>query len=112
MPNSIQPTILRQTCAHLLDRLLGLHGQRFEFVFHFFVADFDLLLLSNLFEDERRLDFAQSAFTLASPEASEIHALQVLLAHALGGQSAKSTLEAHIHLLVDHGVGNRKVVAL
>ena len=51
MPDSIQPTILRQTCANLFDALFRLHRERFDFMVQLFVADLYVFFVSNLFQD-------------------------------------------------------------
>src|SRR5271166_6850417 len=75
MPNSIQPSILRQTRSHLLDGLLRLVGQRLQLTVKFLVTDFNLLLVSDLLQDQRCLYFPQCSLTLTGAQASEVHAL-------------------------------------
>jgi hypothetical protein len=48
MPNSIQPTILRQTRAHLLHCLFRLLREGFDFTIELLVADLYFFFVSNL----------------------------------------------------------------
>src|SRR5271157_1157601 len=90
MPNSIQPPILRQTRAHLLDGLLRLVGQRLQLAVKFLITDLNLFCVSNLLQDQRHLNLAQCSLPLTGTQTAEVHALHVFGFHALRSQSTKT----------------------
>src|SRR5271157_4985178 len=112
MPNSIQPSILRQTRAHLLHGLLRLVGQRLHLAVNFLITDLNLFCVSNLLQDQRRLYLAQGSLPLTGTQTTEVHALHIFGFHALRSQSTQPALQPEVNLLIQHYLGNREVVAL
>src|SRR5271157_1711635 len=112
MPNSIQPCIPRQTRAHLLYGLLRLVGQHLQLAVNLLITDLNLFCVSNLLEDQRRLNLAQCSLALTGTQTAEVHALHVFGFHALRSQSTQPALQPEVNLLIQHYLGNREVVAL
>src|SRR5215472_1292036 len=112
MPDSIQRSIPCQTSADGFRRLFGLACERFNLPVDLLVADLDVFLLGDFFQQQRCFHFLQRLIALTGPQPVEIHFLQIFLAHALRRQSAKPAIEPHINLTIHQGLRNFKIVAL
>src|SRR5215469_10647040 len=111
IPDSIQRSITCQTSADRIRRLICLPGQSFNFPVNFLVADLNVLLVGDLFQQQTRFYFLHSLLALAGPKTPEVELLHVLGAHALRSQRSQSAIQANIHLTVNQGFGNFEVIA-
>src|SRR5215472_277656 len=111
IPDSIQRSLTCQTSADSIRRLISLLGQSFNFPVNFLVANLNILLISDLFQQQTRFHFLHSLVALPGAKAPEVELLHVLGAHALRSQGSQPAIEPHVHLTFDQGFGNFEVIA-
>src|SRR5215469_5133068 len=106
IPDSIERSITCQTSTNRIRRLISLLGQSFNFPVNFLIANLNVLLVGDPFQQQTRFHFLHSLVTLPGAKASEVELLHVLGTHALRSQGSQPAIEPDVHLTLHQGFRN------